>query len=271
MIEAQQQALAVVKLSGKIISQPKLLKQVMAALSKWQSITRTQLVLVHGGGIYCDQWSEVWQLPVTKYRGLRVTPPEQLPVITGALAGYAHTQVLSAAKAAGLNPVGLTPSTASTLTCSLHPQHSTLGRIAQVSAGDPALVKRLLCQNFLPVFHSLAIADDGECLNANADDIASALCDCLHASELVLLSDVEGVLDASGQVIEKISPIELKQLADSPSISAGMIAKLEALAQMSWTSLQRVVITTGANPELLSARLSGKLPATEICLQSATA
>ncbi len=266
-----QPSLAVVKLSGKIISQPQLLQQVMVQLAKWQQVSAKSLVLVHGGGVYCDEWSEVWQLPVTKHRGLRVTPPEQLPVITGALAGYAHTQVVAAAKAIGLNPIGLTPSTGKTLTCELHSQHELLGRVAAVSPGDPSLVKRLLSQKFLPIFHSLAISEDGECLNANADDIASALCDGLQASELVLLSDVDGVIDPSGQVIEKISHKDLKQLIDNPAVSAGMITKLEALAQLSWKSLHRVVITSGAKPEQLPERLSGELPCTEICLQSAMA
>jgi acetylglutamate kinase len=247
-----------------VVSQPQVLQQVMHQLAVWQEYCGHHLVVVHGGGIYCDEWSSVWQLPVKKHCGWRVTPAEHLPVISGALAGYAHTQVVAAARMAGFNPVGLIPSTGQTLNCRLHPHHSGLGRVASVTSGDPSLVVRLLGLGFTPIFHSLAIAEDGECLNANADDIAQALSDCLSASELILLSDVPGVLDRTGQVIEQICCRQLRQLIDSSSVSEGMVAKLNALVNLSWHSLQRVVITSGLQPECLLDRLSGRLPATQI-------
>ncbi len=260
--------ISIFKLSGKIVSEPELLKAVMLQIALWQKQTSHFPVIVHGGGIYCDHWSEVWQLPSEKVDGLRVTTEQQIPVIAGALAGYAHMQVVAASKTAGLNPVGLTPTTAKTLLCELHPQHNILGRVGQVFPRDPTLVIRLIEQGYLPVFHSLAVDDAGECLNVNADDIATALSIALKAAELILLSDVDGVINNEGKVIEKISEETLQVLVKDPVVSEGMKAKLSSLLSLSWESLERVVITSGKHPDTLPQRLSGQLPATEIQYQS---
>ncbi len=260
---------SVIKLSGKIISNDALLKTAIQQICDWQKQSGQQVILVHGGGVYGDRWCEVFGFRVKKYHGLRSTPEEQLPVISGALAGYAHTKVLAACKTSVLNAVGLTPSSGDTLFSQLHPQHKVLGRVGIVSPGDMTLVKRLLSLGYTPVFHSLATDAQGECLNVNADDIATQLALGLEATELVLLSDVSGVKNAQQKVIEKLDASELSNLAASPFVGEGMVAKLQALTALAGSMLERVVITAidqmPLSQKLIkSATLSSSALATQI-------
>lgn len=264
----------VFKLSGKLLQSESLLSEILLVIKSWCQSTGQQAVLVHGGGLYCDHWCNVFQLPNNKRNGMRVTDPQQLPVIAGALAGYAHTKVLSACKQAMIEPVGMTPTTADTLSCQLHTEHTVLGRVGDVSANDPTLTFQLLAQGFWPVFHSLATDQNGECLNVNADDIAVALADCLSASKLVLLSDTNGLLDAKGQTIRAITVDQIKSLTEQQWVSKGMIAKLLAITELFSTeggkvaqrpsNVSEVIIASGLSPHLLKDALQGSGQATTI-------
>ncbi|MCO7224452.1 acetylglutamate kinase [Pleionea sp. CnH1-48] len=247
----------VFKLSGKVINQPSILESVAQKIEQLQRCYGFKAVIVHGGGKYCDQWCEQWEFDVQKHKGLRVTPAKQMPIIAGALSGYAHTQVIGALSKVGLNPVSFNPSTGNTLNCELHPEHKALGRVGVVKPNQPTLVKRLLSLDYLPVFHSLGFSEEGECLNVNADDVAVALAECIGASELILLSDVDGLLDAEGQSIASLNYKQLPSLLLSPSVSGGMKNKLSVLTSDYVGSMNRVVITNGLTPNLLEEQLYG--------------
>jgi acetylglutamate kinase len=81
-------------------------------------------------------------------------------------------------------------------------------------------------------------------LNVNADDVASAVAIALQADELAFLSDVPGVLDASGAVLATISA------AAPPAASGGMLPKLEACSAALAGGVRRVRI--GAGTEVLA-------------------
>jgi acetylglutamate kinase len=57
---------------------------------------------------------------------------------------------------------------------------------------------------------------------------ASALAGALGAKRLVFLTDVEGVLDADGTVIEKLDARAARALLASPAVTGGMKPKLGA-------------------------------------------
>lgn len=183
------------------------------------------VVLVHGGGPMVEELLAALNLRSEKVNGLRVTPADQMPYIAGALAGTANKQLCGLAIQADLNPVGL--SLADGKICKgtvLDPQ---LGRVGSVEAGDPSLLKLLVSNEFLPIISSIGADEQGQLLNVNADQAATVITQILNA-ELILLSDVPGVLDANRTLIEKLDQTEVEQLIANGVIRDGMIVKVQA-------------------------------------------
>jgi acetylglutamate kinase len=71
-------------------------------------------------------------------------------------------------------------------------------------------------------------AETGRGLNVNGDDAAAAIAGALHADELLLLVDVQGVLDPSGALVPAVSADAIDHLIASGVASGGMSAKLQA-------------------------------------------
>jgi alkylhydroperoxidase family enzyme len=77
----------------------------------------------------------------------------------------------------------------------------------------------------IPVIAPVAISREGETLNVNADTFASALAARMKAKRLLLLTDVAGVLDGQGNLIQQLSIAEARRLIREGVISGGMIPK----------------------------------------------
>jgi len=84
----------------------------------------------------------------------------------------------------------------------------------------------MLDGGWLPVIPTLALGDS-TLLNVNGDETAVAVAVALQSSELVFLTDVEGVKNGEGQVIDRSArPDELLQAS---FVTGGMIPKLRAV------------------------------------------
>ncbi len=99
-----------------------------------------------------------------------------------------------------------------------------LGHVGHATPGNPALVNTLLAAGYMPVVSSIGITDDGQLMNVNADQAATALASTLGA-DLVLLSDVSGILDGKGQRIAEMTADKAEQLIAQGIITDGMIVK----------------------------------------------
>jgi acetylglutamate kinase len=79
----------------------------------------------------------------------------------------------------------------------------------------------------VPVIPTLAVGDSS-LLNVNGDETAAGVATALQADRLVFLTDVEGVLDAEGKLIERVPP-EVS-LLEAAFVTGGMKPKLRAVA-----------------------------------------
>ena len=80
----------IIKLGGVLLDNEKALTRFFTALQEYRTSHSRPLVIVHGGGCLVDSLMKKLQLPVVKKQGLRVTPADQIDIITGALAGSAN-------------------------------------------------------------------------------------------------------------------------------------------------------------------------------------
>jgi acetylglutamate kinase len=108
----------------------------------------------------------------------------------------------------------------------------------------------------MPVVSSIGITDSGDLMNVNADQAATALASTLGA-DLVLLSDVSGILDGKGQRIEEMTADKAEQLITQGIITDGMIVKVHAALDAARTLGRPVDIASWRHAERLPDLFNG--------------
>jgi acetylglutamate kinase len=213
----------VIKVGGTFMQDNNAALALLTTIGELQKIY--MVVLVHGGGAMVEELLSALNLTSQKIDGLRVTPKEHMPYITGALAGTANKQLSGLAIRAGLSPVGL--SLLDGKMCIATVMHKELGAVGSVEAGDATLLKALAATQMLPIISSIGADDKGNLLNVNADQAATVIAQLLDA-QLLLLSDVPGVLDADKNLIEHLDTKQIETLIAQNVIRDGMIVKVQA-------------------------------------------
>ncbi|KEY57195.1 acetylglutamate kinase [Serratia sp. DD3] len=244
----------IIKLGGVLLDSEEALERLFTALDTYRQEHQRPLVIVHGGGCLVDELMKQLSLPVVKKNGLRVTPAEQIDIITGALAGTANKTLLAWALKHKINAVGLSLADGGSVAVTqLDPE---LGHVGLALPGSPVLLNMLLTAGYLPVISSIGITAEGQLMNVNADQAATALAATLGA-DLILLSDVSGILDGKGQRIAEMTAQKAEQLIDEGIITDGMVVKVNAALDAARTLGRPVDIASWRNAEQLPALFNG--------------
>ncbi len=186
--------------------------------------------LVHGGG---DEISELQRRLGSEpsfVAGRRVTTSEDVDLVRMVLSGLVNKRLVSGLVALGVPATGISGEDAATLVAT-ELDSGKLGRAGKPVRVNPALIRTLIDGGYLPVISPLAAETGnprGEALNVNGDDAASAMAVALHATELLFVADVAGVLNADGERIISLDQLEMTDLVEAGVVSSGMHAKLEA-------------------------------------------
>lgn len=250
----------VIKIGGSTLEDVGRLAPLWSALVQ---VARTRpIVLVHGGGKAVDALLKRLDLPVERKNGLRVTPPDQIDLITGVLAGSVNKQVVGALNAAGGRAVGLCLGDGKMVESRVLSQD--LGRVGEVTGGDARVLADLLAAGYLPVVSSIGIDAAGASLNINADDGAAAIARALRAASLVLLTDVPGIKGGDGVLRPTLTASAIEQMILAGEITGGMIVKARSAAGVSKSTGAGVVILSGETPEPLLGFLAGRTVGTTV-------
>jgi acetylglutamate kinase len=191
-------------------------------------------VVVHGGGPQITRALERSGIATEFAGGLRVTTPEAMDVVRMVLTGQVQREIVGLINEHGPFAVGISGEDGNTLiaqrrAATVEGKLVDIGRVGDIVAVDPKLIKALLDDGRIPVVSSVARADDGGVYNVNADTAAAALAVGLGAEKLVMLTDVEGLYadwPASDEVVSQLSADELEELL--PKLTSGMVPKMEA-------------------------------------------
>ena len=244
----------VIKLGGVLLDSEEALERLFTALVTYREKHERPLVIMHGGGCLVDDLMKKLALPVVKKNGLRVTPADQIDIITGALAGTANKTLMAWAVKHDINAVGLCLGDGNTV--SVTPLDAALGHVGKAEAGSPALVQTLLAANYMPIISSIGITKEGSLMNVNADQAATALAATLGA-DLILLSDVSGILDGKGQRIAEMTAQKAEQLIAQGIITDGMVVKVNAALDAARSLGRPVDIASWRHADQLPALFNG--------------
>lgn len=234
-----------------------LLDDANAAARIWDAIAAATrpVVLVHGGGSATDRLLKRLGHTTTRHAGLRVTPEDQIDDVTASLAGTVNAHITAQLVRAGARAIGTTIAAAGITTCDQHPDNA-LGRVGIVTETNGSPLHALLDAGFVPVLSTIGRDADARPLNVNADDAAAAIARAARAAQLLLLTDVPGVLDANRMPIPHLDAPAIESLIDAGTITGGMIPKVRAALQTAQTAGCPVHIAPWRDPKALAAALN---------------
>jgi acetylglutamate kinase len=186
----------------------------------------SRIVVVHGGGATISEWLERMAIAPRFVRGLRVTDAATLDVVVAVLAGLVNKQLVARLAALGVDARGVSGADEAFLQAEQY--DAELGYVGRITRVHGAFLSTMV-QGVVPVIAPIAIEPtSGQLLNANADTAAGEIAAAMRAGRLFFLTDVAGVLDADGRIIERLTAGEAQALIASGVAAGGMIPKLEA-------------------------------------------
>src|SRR5215831_3699953 len=207
----------VVKLGGTTIADQAQVLDEVALVAR-----RRPVVVVHGGGKRITEWLDRMGVPSKFENGLRVTDQAALEVAAAVLRGVVNSELVAALRDRGVDAVGLSGVDGGLFVSERVPG---IGLVAHVVGLRRDLLDAILVGGQVPVVAPLARDEEGVVCNVNAVDAAAGLAAGLGARQLVLLTDVDGIRDASGAKLDSIGVDEAEALIAEGTIRGGMVPK----------------------------------------------
>jgi acetylglutamate kinase len=214
---------------------------------------RVNPVVVHGGGPMINEMLGKLGIASTFVGGRRVTDAATIEVVEMVLSGLVNKRIVQAINAQGGKAVGLSGKDAGLITCdAAEPELGFVGEPAEV---NPAVLTNLFADDMIPVVAPLGVGRNGETFNINGDTAAGAIAAALKADRLLLLTDVAGVKDASGEVLTALSAAEVEEMTGNGTISGGMIPKTETALHAVRNGVRACTIVDGRVPNAVLLEL----------------
>lgn len=203
-------------------------------------------VIVHGGGPQIGETLERLQIPTRFERGLRVTDDATMEVVEMVLGGRVNREIVNLVNRGGGRAIGLTGNDGGLLRVRRRSHEGAdLGRVGEVVGVDPDPIRAVADAGFVPVVAPIGADSEGITYNVNADEAAGAIAEALCAEKLMLLTDVEGVLDAQGTLIRQLTETEAAKHLSEGTIQGGMIPKVECCLRALHGGVSRTHIVDG--------------------------
>jgi acetylglutamate kinase len=203
-------------------------------------------VVVHGGGPQINDLLKRLDIKSEFRNGKRVTDPATMEVVEMVLSGLVNKQIVQAINAQGGKAVGISGKDANLMIC--EQTDPDLGLVGTPVQMNPGFLRSLAAAEIIPVIAPIGAGPNGETFNVNGDTAAGAVAASLQADRLLLLTDVDGVRNAAGEVITEITPEQIREMIADGTIAGGMIPKTETALDAIRGGVRAVVILDGRAP-----------------------
>jgi acetylglutamate kinase len=213
-------------------------------------------IVVHGGGPeITDAMKRMGKTPEF-VGGQRVTDAETVEIVEMVLAGKTNKGIVSLINRAGARAVGLSGKDGNLIRAKKRVSEDgvDLGFVGDVTGIDPELLDVLTRSDYIPIISSVAMSDEGDTLNINADLVAGDLAAALGACKFILMTDVEGVyrdFSDKSSLLTTLKLSEARRMIERREVDKGMIPKLESCVRALEGGVERAHIIDGRRENAL--------------------
>ena len=213
-------------------------------------------VVAHGGGPQINQMLSKLEIKSEFRQGHRVTDKATMDVVEMVLVGSVNKSVVNLINRTGARAVGLSGKDGMLLEArklamtishgeEQPPEIIDLGNVGEVTAVNVQLLRSLIHDDFVPVIAPVGVDAEGTTCNSEPDSVAGAVPGALKARRLLMLTDVAGILDKEGRLIEHIDTAEARRLLADGTLSGGMIPKINCCLDALQQGVDKVTIVDG--------------------------
>jgi acetylglutamate kinase len=224
-------------------------------------------VIVHGGGPAISDMLARLGIESEFVNGLRKTDEAVLNVVEMVLAGQINKEIVRKIQQHGAHALGLSGTDGRLLMAEPVGNASEIGFVGRVTRVNAELIIGIARMGYIPVIAPIGVGADGQRYNINADTAAGAVASQLGVKQMIVVTDVPGIMKTMGAekiVLPSISVAEIEEMIRTGEIYGGMIPKVRAAMQCIHGDVQEVVIVNGSEPGVLSKVLNGQKIGTRI-------
>lgn len=238
----------VVKYGGNAMVSPELQKAVMDDIVLLRLIG-VKVVLVHGGGPEISDMLRRVGKESKFVDGLRVTDEETAELVQMVLAGKVNKNLVNLLQNAGGKAIGLSGMDGHMIEAKM--QDERLGYVGEITKINTAPILDLLEKGYIPVVSTIGCDGENHVYNINADTAAARIAGALKSENLILMTDIKGVLrdkDDPETLISRIYVSEVPQLMSEGVIQGGMIPKMNCCVDAIRRGVKQACIIDGRVP-----------------------
>ncbi len=245
----------VVKYGGNAMTNETLKQAVMQDIVLL-SLVGIKVVLVHGGGPEINAMLKKINKPSEFVNGLRYTDEETIHIVQMVLAGKVNKDLVQLLQQAGGKAMGLCGLDGNLIKAKqLNPD---LGYVGDITEINPDVINTALNNGYIPVVSTVAAGSSGEVYNINADTAAARIAAEMGAANLILLTDIKGLLedkDDDNTLIRVVGVSEVPYLKNQGIIAGGMIPKIDCCVEAVRRGVKKTNIIDGRIPHSILIEL----------------
>lgn len=251
-IQKYSDKIVVIKYGGNAMTNKELKDAVMTDIVLL-SLVGIRVVLVHGGGPEINDMLKRLNIESRFINGLRYTDKDAIDVVKMVLAGKVNKELVQLLAQHGGSAVGLCGIDGKMLVAEkkLTDDGQDLGYVGEITEVNAKPILDALANGNVPVIATVATDDDGNTYNINADTAAARIAAELGAENLILMTDIAGLLRDKNDVntlIPKVNVSEVPYLKMQGIVSGGMIPKIDCCVEAVRRGVRGAVIIDGRVP-----------------------
>ena len=231
----------VIKCGGSVLLEKNLFNQFIEDISVINKLGLS-VVVVHGGGKNIQKKLNEHNLKSAFIDGLRVTDEKTIKIVEEALLEL-NFEILSEISNHHANSVSISPKKNNIIRVT--PERKELGFVGTPTEIKKDIILEIINEKKIPLIVPMGIGEDNSIYNINADVAAGAIAKELKARRLLLMTDVEGVLDKSKNLISEINSSMANEMLKNKTIAGGMIPKIKTCLDAVNNGVTGVVIVDG--------------------------
>ena len=254
----------VIKYGGNAMTNEELKSAVMSDIVLL-SLIGVRVVLVHGGGPEINDMLKRVGIESRFINGLRYTDSETMDIVKMVLCGKVNKELVCALQLHGGKALGLCGCDGQLIQAQKLEGDVDYGFVGEIKKVSTKPILDALNSGYVPIISTVGVGDDGQAYNINADTAAARLASCLRAENLILMTDIKGLLkdkEDDSTLIPQVNVSEVPYLKKTGIISGGMIPKIDCCVEAVRRGVKRTCIIDGRIPhsiliELLSNEGAG--------------